>query len=338
MSTNVSIAEEYTAEQYEFPERICHYAAVVDHCIVVFGGMSTAQDDTVLSMRDIYTFNLYTSSWIKSVIAEKQPAPSPRHSGCAAAIGSDIFAFGGYIALSKPTDQFWKLEYSEEGFRWSQVQPASGTSPSARANASCWSYGGKFWMFGGQSRAGRYTTDLHCYDPSGGEWSSLSCAGSPPPANLPYRTTQVLDGRVWVYGNTDRELYQLSMSTLEWKRIQTGSVKPPRRISHSFSWEVLSGTLLFLCHPSGRHWIFDITTNTWSEQQPVPNNLSAVRSCTFGIADTLVLISRSSVWTVRTTVKTLQQLALHCINKNRDTVPWKLLPKKLSDRMSGLTL
>ena len=72
-----------------------HVALCLNNRIVVFGGIDYKfGDESDIPMHTIFMYNLHTEQWRKHHIPDDKPTPRAR--ACAAAIGQDIYMFGGW--------------------------------------------------------------------------------------------------------------------------------------------------------------------------------------------------------------------------------------------------
>ena len=128
-----------------------HAAVRINNCIVVIGGISRLE---AISQDVIWTYNVYTELWRKHKIHEKNKPP-PVKGACAAAIGPDIYMFGGNMYSAENTDnELWKLSISHGCFKWSRIDFRHDMKlPSPLMDHTGWEYAGCLWVFGGFGEA-----------------------------------------------------------------------------------------------------------------------------------------------------------------------------------------
>ena len=161
--------------------RSWHVAVVMNHCVVVFGGIKVGGSQS--SLHVIWMYNLYTEQWDKHQIPDDHIVPPPTNCACAVVTGKDIFMFGGYARFGQVTNALWKLSWIPQGtlpgtpqgmpqgiphgtpqgttqrtpqgcFLWSQIGRCESKQkcPSPRMFHSGWEYAEKLWIFGGEGR------------------------------------------------------------------------------------------------------------------------------------------------------------------------------------------
>ena len=107
-------------------------AVAIDHFILVFGGI-LGYDYAPLN--DIWTYNLYTEQWQKHV-AQGETDSAACSMACAAAIGPNVYMFGGYRLGRGSSNALWKLIVGSQGsFAWSEIiTTEKAPAPSPRCN------------------------------------------------------------------------------------------------------------------------------------------------------------------------------------------------------------
>ena len=320
-------------------------------------------------------YNLYTEEWGNYEITDDQEAPSATTFASAVMIGRNIFMFGGRAKPGKfsvLSNALWKLNWTEQHrFLWSNIKYKSKLkSPSPRTNHGGWEYADKLWIFGGRGlhpdgyldHHGQFTSSgdnnqLLCFDPSCEVWQNPKCFGDVPAPPGACATT-ILGNNVWMFGtqtSDNRYLHQLDMNSLTWTMIQTGEPKPYRRSTFGSLTVIAHGQLVL----HGNHkdnegedvcdtWIFDIPSLSWWKFTGTPKAPSRwYHTCTPGINNGAIVIGgvcyggqEVGVPLVNVHVmmepKSLQQLAIQTVYKNKTALPCEVLPKKLRSLLSFL--
>ena len=282
--------------------------------------------------------------------------------------GRELFRERAQRRLSRLTNALWKLSWTpQHRFLWSHIKYENKLKPpTPRADHSGWEYANKLWIFFGRGVPsddyylhdhGEFTrhcvnNQLLCFDPSCMEWQNLQCFGDLP-GPIEGHATAILGGKVWMFGGyeTDRSddvcLRHLDMNSLIWMNIQTTEPKPSMRIYGSLT--VIGNTQLVL---HGKYedyigkdmsdtWIFDLSSVSWRkftgtvEENPV----RSCNTCTPGINNSAIIIggwyyglrARDPLMNVHVMLepKSLQQIAMKTVYKNKTTLSCEVLPRKL---------
>ena len=195
----------------EYPNTTGHVAVRLNDYIVRIGGIGPKTKE--MSQYEIWTYNLYTAQWRKHHVLNVNSVPSPVFAACAAAIGKDIYMFGGfpYTRPWRPTNELWKLT-TTGFFKWSKAEFQNAMKlPSPRWNHSGWEYAECLWVFGGTvpdklqteylcdhgDFIHEVTNQLLCYDPSTKRWTNPQCFGAVPVPQSDHSTATIKD-TVWL--------------------------------------------------------------------------------------------------------------------------------------------
>ena len=145
------------------------------------------------------------------------------------------------------------------------------------------------------------------------------------------------------------EMYELNLLSLSWTRIET-TQKPTKGWFSTLT--PITGSHLLLHGGSGdlmAPWIFDVDSCTWRQ---LPSSLNdkhgRVRhSGITGLQRNVIIIGGQNLnihedidiytpfFCVMLEPKSLQQVAMTTIYKNRSELPWKILPPKLICKIMG---
>ena len=363
----------------EPPKRGEHIAVRLEHCILVTGGVWMNGEQ--ISHRLIWLYNLFTEQWTEHTISmkESQQAPQATDGACAVGIGDDVYMFGGLqVAEKENTNALWKLHTSNGPFyfAWHQINITSNSAaPSPRACHAGWEHAGKLWIFGGYgppmdgylNKHGDFEMDpwipgfgsnnqLLCFNTLCNKWTNPECSGSVPAPRFCHAVTVIQD-KVWLYGGNrlillSDDLYELSMHSLAWTKIQTGHPKPHRCDCSSLN--AVSGDKLLQHAGWTEHlgalnetWIFDIQSKTWKQYTGRKDHPRRDHKGTIGLNNSVIVTGggkdRNDPYDVYTITyyimlepKTLQQLTMKTIYNNQTRIQWKVLPKKLIAKLGKL--
>ena len=200
---------------------------------------------------------------------------------------------------------------------------------------------------------------LLCFDPSCQAWDNPKCFGDIPEPRRSHATATV-DAKTWLFGgigeryNAFDDLFELDMDSLTWTKIQIGQPKPSKLYACTLT--PLSDDKLILhggyyCIRRGETvhdtWILDLPSMTWriyDTGQQGPQRMH--HTCTKGSNGHVLIIGgkRAKINEVESRYyhryiynhchivlepKSLQQLATQTIHKNRESLSWQTLPRKL---------
>ena len=342
-----------------------HVAVRLDHYILVFGGVHGERCSF-----PIWMYNLYTEQWSTHWSLQTEHGPSQMVNACAVAITDDVYMFGGRDPVTDYwSNTLWKLSKSLKGlFTWCKVRTKNMNLPSPRDRFTGWEYAGNLWIFGGRgdlpdgylndhgeisTRGITRNNQLLCFNPSSEEWTNPECSGQVPTPRGAHATATIRD-KVWLYGGYHfptvlDDFYQLTMSTLVWTQIQTGQPKP-RELGlcslNAITDEQLvlhGGSAGYNIYAVNDTWIFHLPSQTWKKLDTSKKDYHRMsHTASVGINGSVIIIGGTlnffscydiytDTFNIRLEPKSLQQLALQTINKDRTHLPWGSLPKKLID-------
>ena len=139
-------------------------AARLQHYVVVIGGVG--MDNKPLFHYKIWTYNIYTEQWRTHDIQGLWKAAPAIYGGCIAAIGEDLYMFGGYKVRYEQflevlyngwfaTNSVWKLTKTPGEYfisREISFLLKSRRAKSKRCFHTGWDYAGNLWIFGGYTK------------------------------------------------------------------------------------------------------------------------------------------------------------------------------------------
>lgn len=244
-----------------------------DHSLVrdgeqlyVFGGRSPDPLD------DLWTFDLSTDTWTQFTAVDG-PAARFGHNAVFDAERGRMVLFGGQAGGTFFNDA-WAFDVADG--KWTQLSAGeSGPSPRYGA-AGALDPAGRFLVSHGFTDAGRFD-DTWGYDLGGGAWAEASPQGERPLERCLMRA--VWDdgaGRLLMFGGQSTgipflgDLWQLRQDG--WREL-AAEPKPSPRNFYAMVFDDEGGRLVLFggsteSGPADDLWLFDSTTNSWSERSP----------------------------------------------------------------------
>lgn len=222
---------------------------VIDDEIWVLGGMT---GDRGNRLDTIEVLDTTTGQWRLSEVR----LPEGLASFEAAAMGTDIYVFGGLDARSRPSD-FAAVLDTETG-DWRRLPPL----PVARYSHTVTAYDGRIHVIGGEGAAGT-VEQVDVFDPTTRSWSR----GTPMPHARGSHDAVAADGVIYVLGGwLDAEASDLVQTydpaTGEW----TDEEALPEPMSRAGATYV-DGRLWVSLHQSS--YVLDTTDGTWAPANPL---------------------------------------------------------------------
>ena len=261
------------------------------------------------------------------------------------------------------------MNVSKESMVWCTIEIESKVeTPSPREGHSGWEYAGKFWMFGGDGPSpdgylnehGDYVSSgiaedgcsnqLLCFNPSDDKWTNPKCFGSVPLPCSEHATTRV-GSKVWLYGGVHNaivldDVHELNMSSCTWTMVQiNGQTKPPGVLYCTMNaiadrQLVLHGGRKQVRKASADTWILDLQSHTWRRYTSDCDCARQSHTGIVGLSSYVIIcggaIDPNEGHDVDTTTfhlmlepKSLHQLAMKTVFKNKGALRWADLPNKL---------
>ena len=346
-----------------------HLAVRIKNCIVVIGGwhgIGWTRFEPI-SKEVIWTYNLYTEQWRRHKIQNKNITYSSE-GACAAAIGTDIYMFGGsmYDMITK-TNDLWKLSMPQgyfKYFKWSKIDFQHDMKlPTPRKDHSGWEYAECLWVFGGYGMPSRFdntnplcdhgvfshrvNNQLICFNPSTKMWTNPQCFGAVPSPRFSHKTAIIKD-KVWLYGGKNdlflslQDFFEFNMQSCIWTQIESGQTRPqihgcPSLTAISNRYLILHGGLLL--KDESNTWLMDLHSLTW-QKHPCDDQPRRGHTCTLGVNKCVIIIgglsstqtdynTSISAFHVMLEPNSLQQIAMKTIYSWEYALPWRSLPQKL---------
>ncbi|KAG9481153.1 kelch domain-containing protein 1 [Eleutherodactylus coqui] len=284
-------------------ERSGHCAAMDQHCLYVWGGYVTIEENEVYLPNDeIWVYDTENGLWRMHLTNGNLP---PSMSGsCGACLNGKLYIFGGYDDKGYSNQLYYLDLQSDTGeFRWKHVKNFRGQPPTARDKLSCWVYNNQLIYFGGYgsrrhnelndyfdvheaSWEGQmfwgWNKDIHVFDTKKQAWIQPVVKSNPPEARAAH-SCALLGNKGYVFGGRVlqtrmNDLHFLNLDTWTWSGgIQITGEKP-----HSRSWHTLTpvgddqlflfGGLSAESVPLSDGWIYSLKTNEWTEFKHLPKD------------------------------------------------------------------
>jgi hypothetical protein len=217
--------------------------------------------------RDIFSYNVHSEVWRMYELPSSVPAPYLRDPSYTV-LGRDLFVFRG-IGFGfgfKVTNELWQLTYDADGrLIWVNL------SKTPRFCDVIWAYGDNVYSFGGGG------IELLQYNVLTKKWSDVVSTGDIPPSTYAGSDTCAdyvcarIRGTVYVYDlELSQSMYKLDIATLHWTKIETHNC-PGFSYGCTFTAidchriAVYGGSKPFPGPVTGDIWLFDVTSNTWTQ-------------------------------------------------------------------------
>jgi hypothetical protein len=256
------------------------YDPILDE-IVLYGGNRGGDDRS--SLDSVWKYSISDSHWAE-ISSETTPVARFNHRMVYLPLNRSIFLFGGcrnsdYERLGDT----WL--YYLDNSTWEEVSPT--VNPSARSDpALCYdSLKNRVLLFGGYNYDHIKLNDLWVYYPNNNSWTELAPSSSPPSEyghSLIYRNN---GGEVYTFGRNPavarNEFWEYNTSANLWVQMTATSPKPSYRYWHNMKYSNNSDVCFLFGGSSysvdmDDSWIFNFTTDSWTEIQSDNNPPSRV--------------------------------------------------------------
>ncbi|XP_077319662.1 kelch domain-containing protein 1 isoform X3 [Lithobates pipiens] len=277
-------------------ERSGHCAAMDRHCLYVWGGYVTIEENEVYLPNDeIWVYDSECGLW-KMHLTEGDLPPSMSGS-CGACLNGKLYVFGGYDDKGYSNQLYYVDLHSGNGvFTWKHVKNFHGRPPTPRDKLSCWTYGDRLIYFGGygcrrhseisdcfdvhdasweEQMFWGWSNDIHVFDTQKQTWIQPEVKSAPPQPRAAH-SCAILGNKGYVFGGRVlqtrmNDLHSLNLDTWIWSGgIQITGVKPRGRSWHTLTpigeeHLFLFGGLSAESVPLSDGWIYSISTNEWKQ-------------------------------------------------------------------------
>lgn len=188
-------------------------------------------------LNDLVVMHLETGLWSRPVVSG---GPSPRAFHSCAAIGSDVYFFGGRTGTRRHADT-WKLDTNV--WEWSSIQ-SLGFKPDGREKADFISIDdNRLLLFGGYDGI-RWLNEVSIFHTRESEWTQLKVSGSLPPPRSGHKLVMIQHRMLLYGGDTTNSQYLGDLWALKglfgeeapkWIRMQLAGSSPSARSGHTFA-------------------------------------------------------------------------------------------------------
>ncbi|WAC41293.1 kelch repeat-containing protein [Pedobacter sp. SL55] len=209
-------------------------SVVIGDDIYTFGGQGYGTDGTSLGsgkLNDFWKYNITSNTWTllrgvltnagatvigsKGSVDDGSFAPRSRSNACLAAVGTDIYLFGG--EGTGVTGDLWKWDTLTSKWLWLTGENGATTAvnvglndptntPSARQGSAFVAIGTKIYLFGGTTNANTETNmqnDLWVYDTATGFWNLITPSNAAPPIRKDVQGWAA-GGNLYIFGGVSR--------------------------------------------------------------------------------------------------------------------------------------
>ncbi|XP_077523607.1 kelch-like protein 10 [Amblyomma americanum] len=242
--------------------RACHGMAVLNACIYVVGGSTSAPDSSVAC------FDASRNRW-----TEKASMVFARKDFCLAVLQGFIYAIGGRGDDNSEMDSVER--YDAKSNRWCQGTPMN----SARSCASAAVARGRIYVLGGIFGIRELDT-VECYDPSSDAWTRVLTMF------MARRYAQVVAYRdlIYVIGGYRSYSWLTSMEMLDLRRARSAELPSMAIPKGYFAAVLLEGYIYVIgggiaTDPGTPVERYDIKAGNWSRVEDVPTRCVAATAC-----------------------------------------------------------
>ncbi|XP_077123435.1 kelch domain-containing protein 1 isoform X4 [Ranitomeya variabilis] len=222
-------------------ERSGHCAVMDRHCLYVWGGYVTIEENEVYLPHDeIWVYDTESGLWQMHLTHGDLP---PSMSGsCGACLNGRLYIFGGYDDKGYSNQLYYvDLRPGTGEFTWKQVKHFKGQPPTARDKLSCWVYKRQLIYFGGYGSRRHHelndcfdvhdaswegqmfwgwNNDINVFDTEEQAWTQPMVKSTPPPARAAH-SCALLGNNGYVFGGRVlqtrmNDLHVLNLDTWTW--------------------------------------------------------------------------------------------------------------------------
>ncbi|XP_021516605.1 rab9 effector protein with kelch motifs isoform X3 [Meriones unguiculatus] len=209
------------------------------HSIWVFGGADQSGNRNCLQV-----LNPETKTWSTPEVTGLPPSPRTFHTS-AAAIGNQLYVFGGGERGAQPVQDVKLHVFDAETLNWSQPR-TYGSPPPPRHGHVMVAAGTQLFIHGGLA-GDMFFDDLHCIDIRNMNWQKLGATGAAPPGCAAH-TAVAVGKHVYVFGGMTpagalNTMYKYDTEKQHWTLLQFDTLLPSGRLDHSMCvipWPVTS--------------------------------------------------------------------------------------------------
>jgi len=225
---------------------------------------------TICFLSAIHCF-CFLSKAVAQEWVEKAPMPLPRYAMAAAAVGTDIYVFGGGNTESLVTNT--TQCYATTTNTWKSCR----AMPTKRLEMAALNVGGKIYVIGGYNSDDAALSTVEIYDPAGDSWSF----GTPMPTPRSRIFGAVIDDKIYITGGwpgsyNTLEIYDPAADT--W----TSGAPMPEGILQNNSGVAFDGRFFAIGGDSyggdyfyNTNYAYNASANEWESKAAMPEHLFA---------------------------------------------------------------
>jgi N-acetylneuraminic acid mutarotase len=250
--------------------RASHSAVAIDGKMYVFGG--DRSHGSVYN--DLWTYD--PSIGLQGTWTQLSPStsPTPRSDHAAAAVGNEMYVFGGWGQSRSYSSDVWY--YDTSAGVWTRLQ----FGLQGRYGQSASIVGEKAYVFGGESYdpatdQSLCLDDLWSYDMGTGLWESLSPSGTKPAARY-LHSSVTINNQIYVFGGESYsgqsfyDLWVYDPTTNAWTQLSPSGGPPGARYDHSAA--VIAGKMYVFGGRSSRYTAINDCGSMIPRPRPGPSS------------------------------------------------------------------
>eukprot|EP01116_Phalansterium_solitarium_P011234 TRINITY_DN26858_c0_g1_i1.p1 TRINITY_DN26858_c0_g1~~TRINITY_DN26858_c0_g1_i1.p1 ORF type:complete len:741 (+),score=240.16 TRINITY_DN26858_c0_g1_i1:353-2575(+) len=213
-------------------KRCWHSACLLGDSMFVFAG-SFVNNETVYVFNDVHCLDLEAMAWSKVETTGEHPKGCWASAMCISTEEDDepcLYAFGGRENIGIVNNHLSRLNLGTR--EWTRLE-VTGDVPKPRCAAGLVCYRRCLYLFGGDSDAGVFFSQLHRLDLATMHWTLVNTAHAAPNARG-WHYQAIMDNTMYVYGGTDgnyqfTDMTAFDFETSTWNRIEPSGAVPQAR-------------------------------------------------------------------------------------------------------------
>ena len=244
----------------------------VNQKIIMFGGFNV---DENTELDDMWEYDCTTNTW-KELHQSKKPSATSGHGMVYDSSNSIFILFGGY-GLYGRNDKTWTYDSAKNA--WTEMFPQ--VSPSLRDSASMYFDPelGETVLYGGYSRLAEGADETWTYNYGNNTWTFHNLTTKPPArygagiAYDPVNQRGVLFGGRKIGQNPLSGTWEFDSLTMSWTKLNI-TESPRARYWYSMDYDPVNKVMILFGGSEGNTpfsqetWVFDVTSNHWSQMNP----------------------------------------------------------------------
>ncbi|MHA2032047.1 MAG: Kelch repeat-containing protein, partial [Candidatus Kariarchaeaceae archaeon] len=246
--------------------------------IIMFGGFNYDENS---DLDDMWEYDCTTDTWRELYQSTKPPATSS-HGMVYDSINRKFVLFGG-SGIYGWEDKTWVYDPSNNS--WTEMLPQ--VSPSPRGSASMYFDPelGETVLYGGYSDLAEGADETWTYNYENNTWTFHDLATKPPArygAGIVYDPVNqrgVLFGGRIIGQHTLNGTWEFNSSSMSWTKLNL-TVSPSARYWYCMDYDPVNKVMILFGGSEGEipfsqeTWAFDVTSDQWSQMNPISNPLN----------------------------------------------------------------